>query len=65
MIPLMFFYLKIFARRGGVEVAGWTLERTTRVQFPAYPHGVWISDCKEVKDVFGCPGERAGVGSAH
>ena len=29
------------ARRGGVKVAGWTLDRKTRVRFPAYPHRVW------------------------
>ena len=29
------------ARRGGAEVAGWTLDRKIRVQFPAYPHRVW------------------------
>ena len=29
------------ARRGGVEVAGWTWDRTIRVRFPAYPHRVW------------------------
>ena len=29
------------ARRGGVEVAGWTVDRTIRVRFPAYPHRVW------------------------
>ena len=29
------------ARRGGVEVAGWTLDRKIRVRFPAYPHRVW------------------------
>ena len=27
--------------RGGVEVAGWTLDRKTRVRFPAYTHRVW------------------------
>ena len=29
------------ARRGGAEVEGWTLDRTIRVRFPAYPHCVW------------------------
>ena len=29
------------ARRGGTEVAGWTLDRKIRVRFPAYPHRVW------------------------
>ena len=28
-------------RRGGAEVAGWTLDRKIRVRFPAYPHRVW------------------------
>ena len=28
-------------RRDGAEVAGWTLDRKIRVQFPAYPHRVW------------------------
>ena len=31
----------LVARRGGVEVAGWTLDRKIRVRFPAYPHCVW------------------------
>ena len=29
------------ARRGGAEVAGWTLDRKIRVRFPTYPHRVW------------------------
>ena len=29
------------ARRGGVEVAGWTVDRKTRVRFPVYLHRVW------------------------
>ena len=29
------------ARRGGVEVAGRTLDQTIRVRFLAYPHHVW------------------------
>ena len=29
------------ARRGGAEVADWTLDRKIRVRFPAYPHRVW------------------------
>ena len=28
-------------RRGGAEVAGWTLDRKIRVRFPANPHRVW------------------------
>ena len=31
----------IQARRGGAEVAGWTLDRKIRVRFPACPHRVW------------------------
>ena len=30
-----------WARRGGADVAGWTLDRKIRVRFPAYPHRVW------------------------
>ena len=30
-----------YCRRGGAEVAGWTLDRKIRVRFPAYPHRVW------------------------
>ena len=52
------------ARRGGVEVAGWALDRMIRVWFPAYPHRVGLSDGKEVKDVFERPGARVEVGSA-
>ena len=29
------------ARRGGAEVAGWTLDREIRVRFPSYPQRVW------------------------
>ena len=53
------------ARRGGAEVAGWTVDRKIRVRFPAYPHLVWVLTYgKEVKDVFGRPGARVGVGAA-
>ena len=31
----------LYARRGGAEVAGWTLDWKIRVRFPAYPHRVW------------------------
>ena len=31
----------LLVRRGGVEVAGWTVDRTIRVRFPAYLHRVW------------------------
>ena len=33
--------LIFLARRGGTEVAGWTMDRKIRVGFPAYPHRVW------------------------
>ena len=52
------------ARRGGVEVAGWTLDR--RSGFDSR-HALTVcgpSDGKEVKDVFRRPGARVGVGSA-
>ena len=52
------------ARRGGLEVVGRTVDRNTRVRFPAYPQHVLALWCKEVKDVFRCPGARVGVGSA-
>ena len=29
------------ARRGGVKVAGWAVDRKIWVRFPAYPHRVW------------------------
>ena len=35
-------HLIVGARRGGAEVAGWTLDRKIRVRFPAYPHRVWV-----------------------
>ena len=34
-------YQESVTRRGGAEVAGWTLDRKIRVRFPAYPHCVW------------------------
>ena len=38
----MYDWLHYFcARRGGAEVAGWTLDWKIRVRFPAYPHRVW------------------------
>ena len=42
--------------RGGVELAGRTVDWTIRVLYPAYPHPYG----KEVKDVFGRPGARLG-----
>ena len=29
------------ARHDGVDVAGWTVDRTFRLRFPAYPHRMW------------------------
>ena len=34
-------YINDLARRGGVEVAGWTVDRKTWVQFPAYTYCMW------------------------
>ena len=34
-------YCPAFARRGGVEVAGWTVDRKIQVRFPPYPNCVW------------------------
>ena len=31
----------IWARRCGAKVAGWTVDRTIQVRFPAYRHRVW------------------------
>ena len=31
------------ARRGGAEVAGWSLDRKIRVRFPAYPQSTTIT----------------------
>ena len=58
---------QIGARRGGAEVAAWTLDRKIRVRFPALKYTLTAcgpSDGKEVKDVFGRPGAHAEVGSA-
>ena len=53
------------ARRGGAEVAGWTLDRKIRVRLlPLTLTACGPSDGKEVKDVFGRPGARVEVGSA-
>ena len=60
--PAQYFQKKA-ARRGGVEVAGWTVDRKTRVRFPHTLTACGPSDGKEVKDVFGRPGARVGVGS--
>ena len=32
------FFIFSSACRGGAEVAGWTVDQTIRVRFPAYPH---------------------------
>ena len=39
--PFLYLHVSPSARRGGAEVAGWTLDRKIRVRFPAYPHRVW------------------------
>ena len=52
------------ARRGGVEVAGWTVDRKIRVQSRLTLTACGPSDGKEVKDIFGRPGARVKVGSA-
>ena len=36
-----FLFSYFASKTGGVEVAGWTVGRNTRVRFPAYPHRVW------------------------
>ena len=62
-IPLsLTFYVP--ARQGGVEVAGWTVDREIRVRLPAAFTACGPSNRKEVKNVFGRPGTRVGVGSA-
>ena len=38
---LCWIWIIFHARRGGAEVAGWTLDRKIRVRFPTYPHRVW------------------------
>ena len=50
------------ARRGGAEVAGWTLDRKIRVRSPLTLTACGPSNGKEVKDVFGRPGARVEVG---
>ena len=48
----------MFARHGGLDVAGWTMDKEIRVRFLAYTSALcvcWPSDDKEVKDVFGLP----------
>ena len=50
--------LYLCARRGGAEVAGWTLDRKIRVRFPAYPHRVcalWWQGGKRHLRTTGCP----------
>ena len=53
-------YRDHFARRGGTEVAGKTLDLNSPLTLTA----CGPSDGKEVKDVFGRPGARVDVGSA-
>ena len=50
--------------RGGVEVVGWTVDRRIRFDIRLTVTAFGPSDDKEVKDVFGRPGARVGVGSA-
>ena len=60
---VIFVESKYLTRRGGVEVAGWTVDRTIRVRFRLSLIACVPSDCKEVKDVFGRPDAHIGVGS--
>ena len=63
-ITLLESYLKIKAHRGGVEVAGWTLDREIRVRFPVHTlTACGPSNGKGVKDLFRRLGVRVGVGS--
>ena len=52
------------ARRGGVEVAGWTLDGRPGFDSRLTLTACGPSDGKELKDVFGRPGARVGEGSA-
>ena len=52
------------ARRGGVEVAGWTLDRRSGFNSRYTLTACWPSNGKEVKDVSGRPCARVEVGSA-
>ena len=57
-------HLAINARRGGVEVAGWIWIGRSGFDSRHTLTACGPSDSKEVKDVFGRPGARVGVGSA-
>ena len=52
------------ARRIGVEVAGWTVDRRSGLDSRLTLSTCGPSDGKEVKDNFGRPGARVEVGSA-
>ena len=53
------------ARRGGAEVAGWTLDREDPGSIPRLPSPrVGPLMARRLKDVFGRPGARVEVGSA-
>ena len=58
------FFFIFQARRGGAEVAGWTLDRKIRVHSPLTLTAWGPSDGKEVKDIFRRPGACVEVGSA-
>ena len=56
------------ARRGGAEVAGWTLDRKIRVRFPAYPHRVWAlwwQGGKRRLRTCGCPAAGQNLETGH
>ena len=64
----LFLYLKSFtqinAHCGGVEVAVWTVEKTTGFDSRHILTACGPSDSTEVEDVFGRSGARVGAGSA-
>ena len=53
------------ARCGGIEVAGWTVDRTIQFDSRHTLTTCGPSNGKEVKDIFGRPGAHVRVGSAH
>ena len=57
-------YHYVDSRRGGAEVAGWIGSEDPGSILRLPSPRVGLSDCKEVKDVFGRPGARVEVGSA-